>query len=279
MTFPADDPRHGSYAGALQHWRAGEPACPACLTASRRADKRRDLAHLNGRPPMVPLGDDAHRIVTTAPRNQLGAATGMTSHRLRDYQVNGPAAMVRRASRDAILAFDLRWTPIGIQRRLRALSCLGWSMQAIADRTGRDMGSLARLRRNPNVRFVRREFADDILTIWADLHMTPAPSSHSARETRGEARRRGWLPPLAWDNIDDPDETPVDWAYVPDREARVVEYVAEGFGVSEVCRRLHLSRASFQKWCGTKNLHDTYALLCSREYQRPPAFDLGQEAS
>lgn len=226
----ADDERHGSYAGAIQHWRAGETACEPCKAAARRDGKRRDLAHLAGRPPMVPLGERAHQIVTSSPRNQMAAATGMSVHRLIRYDRGGPDFVVRRETRARILAFRLVWTPVGIQRRLQALSRLGWSMKVIADETGINLGSLCRLRRNPDVKFVRRTIADAILAAW-DRHCdTTAPSSHSSRETVAEAVRRGWLPPAAWEDIDDPDEDPTALEDAGPDEI-VVERILAGFRV------------------------------------------------
>jgi hypothetical protein len=263
------DPRHGLYAGALQHWRDRESACEPCKAAARRADKRRELDRMYGRPPMVPLGDRAHEIIRTTPRNQLTAATGITSHRLREYEDRGPGMVVRRASRDQILAFRRLWTPIGIQRRLQALSRLGYSMKYLADTTGINLSSLCKLRRNPNVQFVRRTVAEAVLDVWEQLQDTQAPASHSSRETVAEARRRGWVPPIAWDDIDDPTEDASAHAYRPATRAETLEDLLEnGAGISEACQVLHVSRASLQKWCGTHGLHHIYRDLTARELRK-----------
>lgn len=203
-----DDPRHGTYAGALQHWRAGEKACEPCLQGARRADKQRDLDRLNGRPPMVPLGERAHSIIAATPRNQMTAATGISSHRLVHLERIGPEHLVRRVTRDRVLAFRPTWSPIGIQRRLQALAAVGWSLKVISAEAGVHLSSLCRLRRNPEIRFVKRHVAEGVLAVWGRLQMLEAPDNHSSRETKAEAVRRGWLPPAAWDDIDDPAEDP-----------------------------------------------------------------------
>lgn len=204
-----DDPRHGTNAGAVAHWRAGERPCPACKLGAMRAKKERQLRALTvGEPANVPLGDNAHAIIASTNRKILSDGTGVSQNQLRLYLLDGPGRTVRRTTRDKILAFRRPWTPIGIQRRLRALTLLGWSMQAIADRTGIYMTSLAELRRNEDIKFVRTEVADKILTAWSELCMTPAPDSHSARETAARARGRGWVPVLGWEDIDDPNEDP-----------------------------------------------------------------------
>ncbi len=255
-----DDPRHGSYAGALQHWKAGESACEACLAAARRADKIRDLARLEGRPPMVPLGERAHRIISTAPRNQVTAAIGMSSHRLVHLERRGPTQMVRRATRDRVLAFRPAWTPIGIQRRLQALAVLGWSLKVLAEETDVHLSSLCRLRRNPDVRFVRHTVAAAVLGVWERLNSTAAPDSHSSRETKAAALTIGWYPPAAWEDIDDPAEDPAalapeadevdevavhriltgDWRYPAasvDRTEVIRRWVTSGGSLNELSRR------------------------------------------
>lgn len=204
-----DDPRHGSQAGAVAHWRSGERPCGPCRDGALRAKKRRQLAELSGgESATVRLGEAAHTIIATTNRTHLAAGTGLGQSQLRLYQVSGPDKRVRRGTRDKILAYRRQWTPVGIQRRLRALTLLGWSMQAIADRSGIYMTSLAEMRRNEDIKFVRREVAEKILAVWGDLCMTPAPDSHSARETSARATGRGWVPGLAWDDIDDPGEKP-----------------------------------------------------------------------
>lgn len=91
----------------------------------------------------------------------------------------------------------------GTRRRLRALIALGWPSDALAGRLGLEtrqgvllMGVSGRV----SVRNARRVDA-----LYAELSMTPGPS----RKSREVAARQGWPPPLAWDDIDDPDEVPL----------------------------------------------------------------------
>lgn len=70
----------------------------------------------------------------------------------------------------------------GTTRRLQALQAMGWDLQAI----GADW-------RDP----------EQVARLYDELGMRPGPSQ-TAREI---ARECGWLPPLAWDDID-LDETP-----------------------------------------------------------------------
>lgn len=203
-----EDPRHGSHAGYMAHYRAGEPPCEPCRTASARADKQRRLDRERGNPRSVPLGKDAWRILTETPLNVLCAETGMRHERLIRYRKGGPTKQVHRGTRDRILAARRTWTPIGIQRRLQALSRLGWSMLVVADAIGADVDGLRRLRRREVVKHVRTPMALQVIRAYDQLHMTLPPAGASATETRAEAIRRGYLPPLAWEDIDDPTERP-----------------------------------------------------------------------
>lgn len=58
-----DDPRHGSYAGAVQHWLAREPTCEPCRDAGTRDRKRRRLhQHRTGQGVLVPTWRALRRI-------------------------------------------------------------------------------------------------------------------------------------------------------------------------------------------------------------------------
>lgn len=82
-------------------------------------------------------------------------------------------------------------------RRLQALAALGWTLQAIADRLDvwRQHVSVVQ---SGDRELVRADTARAVARVYRDLHMTPGPNSRTA----ARARRRGWLPPLAWDDID-----------------------------------------------------------------------------
>lgn len=205
-----DDPRHGTNAGAMQHWRDGEPVCEPCSKASAIMCKQHRLARHRGNPATVTLGDEAWAIIHFTPRKQLSKATGIRVDKLVRYDQDGPTQRVQRTSRDRILAAaTLRyWTPVGIQRRLQALTAMGWSMQEIARRTGVDLDGLKRLRRRENPKFVREYVATAVLAVYQELSETRAPSSRSSSRSITEARRAGYAPPAAWDAIDDLEEKP-----------------------------------------------------------------------
>lgn len=96
---------------------------------------------------------------------------------------------------------------VGARRRLQALATLGWSCQALADRAGVSYHTLRTVYHRDQVMtptdVMVRELYD---RFWA----FPAPASKSSATTVANARRQGWVGPLAWDDdeIDDPAASP-----------------------------------------------------------------------
>lgn len=205
-----DDPRHGLYAGAVAHRKQHEPLCPPCEVADRRWNKAARLDRERGNPRMVTLGVRAWTIVANAPRDQLYRATGIRVDKLIRLEQGGPGQRVYRTTRDRLLraSFEHFWTPVGVQRRLRALTRLGYSMRALAALTGIDPDGMKRLRMRPDPQFVRREFAEAVIAAYDALHMRPAPDGVGASRARALAAAHGWPPPFAFDDIDDPAESP-----------------------------------------------------------------------
>jgi hypothetical protein len=144
-----DDPRHGSYAGASQHWKAGEPLCDPCASAAARRRKVNRVLRATGRAKMVPA--------------------------------------------------------VGTVRRIRALRCLGWTVEDIA----RETGVPAKTLRNPCHRgqYVHRDTFNAVSRAYERLCMTQPEGGYHVRARR-HAVSMGWLPPLAWIDIDDPTEDP-----------------------------------------------------------------------
>jgi hypothetical protein len=113
-------------------------------------------------------------------------------------------AEVRRRLRNAhVLGVPMVVPSLGSQRRIRALMALGWTEKLIGAQVGHVTASTVRgVLMNETV---TARTAQRIAEVYERLSMRHGPSAR----TRALARNRGWLPPLAWDSIDDPDERPV----------------------------------------------------------------------
>lgn len=87
---------------------------------------------------------------------------------------------------------------VGVIRRIRALQAIGWRLADIDTAMGYDARSnfVHNLTRQAQV---HRDTFDKVQAAYDQLCMTPGPSER----TRRLALRRGWAPPLAWDDIDD----------------------------------------------------------------------------
>lgn len=154
---------------------------------------------------------------------------------------------------------------LGSQRRIRALARLGWSSAELSRRLGKHRSYLLKVMSND---LLEQLTATAIATLYEDLCMTRCTSPTAGR-TAAVAASHGWPPPLAWDNIDDPNEDPTGWMYDPSRLHVLVEIANRGGSVSEACRVLEVSREALQKWCGRKGHRDLYLTLAAREAYRP----------
>lgn len=112
---------------------------------------------------------------------------------------------------DALQGRPRRVGVLGTRRRLQALAALGWDWTILARHIGCHEEAVRTIvfRR----RYVYAATAERVAEVYEELSMTPRPATTSGeRNARaravGKARRYGWAPPLAWDDIDDPTERP-----------------------------------------------------------------------
>ena len=92
------------------------------------------------------------------------------------------------------------------QRRLQALAVMGWPTREIAARLGNLDAQTYVYIANGRTRTIRRRTEDAIAALYDELWDQPGRSAR----TRTIALRKGWAPPLAWDDdtIADPDAQP-----------------------------------------------------------------------
>lgn len=100
--------------------------------------------------------------------------------------------------------FNRRVDATGTRRRIQALMCLGWSQSELARRTGIHQEVFSEhLHRD----LVTTKSRDRVAELYESLsHLLPPTETRGQRisvnRTRALARRNGWAPPLAWDDID-----------------------------------------------------------------------------
>lgn len=88
-------------------------------------------------------------------------------------------------------------------RRIRALQAAGWTSEELAEKLGNTVtaGAVRKLLENPRV---YRTTQDRIEALYETLTMLPGPSEVN----RVRSARKGWAPPLAWDDITDLEAQP-----------------------------------------------------------------------
>jgi hypothetical protein len=114
----------------------------------------------------------------------------------------------------------------GSRRRLQALAAIGWSSLEVKEASGVSNGFLSAVRAGHH-ETLRPFFADKIAEAYDSLSMRVGPSTRA----RNLAQRKGWVPPLAWDDdeIDDPAAKPHTPKDVRIGHGRPLEYLLEDY--------------------------------------------------
>lgn len=115
---------------------------------------------------------------------------------------------------------------VGTVRRIQALSAIGWPSTQLGAQIGHNPRYLSQLLRRTRI---QSRTAEKVDALYRKLNMTVGPSP----STKAYAKAKGWAPPLAWNNIDDPTEKPNTGVHVPITAA---ERIAElhDLGITDV---------------------------------------------
>lgn len=118
-----------------------------------------------------------------------------------------------------VMAAGSRVDATGTRRRLQALTALGYTQTALIARMGMAL-AWAHCLWSERKQMVSAATARRVEQLYDELSMTPARPGVSASRARNLAARRGYPPPLAWDDgaLDDPGARP----YPPSAEVRAL---------------------------------------------------------
>lgn len=148
----------------------------------------------------------------------------------------------------------------GVHRRVQALVARGWSQSKIGARLGIDPGNFWSLMTSATVTVRRhREVAALYEELW---NVEPPHSDHRDKIAYSRAVtyavKRRWLPPLAWDDIDNDIEPPIpaDEESAIDEMAVELALLGEGVRLSPEERREAVRRLHSRKW-SDKRIGDT----------------------
>lgn len=244
--------------------------CPPCRTEMRHKAK---VVRTYGTIPRV-TADQAWEVldrlladgwtglaIATAadvPRRSIEGA--ITEHRRSGHRNSfGPTISARIVGHGHPTAGQIGST--GARRRLQGLAWQQWDLTLMAAHTGVNETTLAAIRSGATRR-VNVRHHDAIVEATNSIGMKVGPSV----QARQNAQRKNWVGLLAWDTIDDPNETPSGVGYTPPSRADALRELADrGAGITEATRRLNVSQDSLQRWCSRNGQADVYRKLARRE--------------
>ena len=181
-----------------------------CRTADRNYRKRYELRRLAGVPSHIPGPVvAAHlRTLTDSGHTLRGIANqAKVSERAIHYILNGQTNVLRAKALAMLAVQPLtaapRVDPTGTIRRIQALAAIGWPVVWTAEQTGYHYSYLFNIIAGRS-HTVPRPVAQRFAALYREYSCRIGHSEHA----RAIARRNGWHSPLAWDDIDNPDERP-----------------------------------------------------------------------
>lgn len=165
---------------------------------------------------------------TTVTKLLHGTRGGPPTKRLRPETA---AAILAVQPTPATFAPLARVDAAGTQRRIQALTCLGWSLTAQATEVGGTCKNYHALMYRPRVSAATAAL---VRALYDRLSMTPPTPGPAASNAKRYAHAKAWFPPLAWDDetIDDPSAIPVlvpptEWSN-PDVDELTIQHAAAG---------------------------------------------------
>ena len=183
--------------------------CTPCIAESRR---RKKLSR-NGLAPMTDAAPARRRIEALRRKGWSDHAIGMAagvSGSLIGY-IAATARRVRIGTHRKILAAGVPdagcLDGTGTRRRLQALQAIGWSFSDLSARLGFTRGTVHHWAHSDRVTAAT---AAATRRLYDELWDQAPPPGMAATRNRNQARAKGWVPPLCWDDdtIDHPDAIP-----------------------------------------------------------------------
>jgi hypothetical protein len=199
-------PPHGTagrYQGPRRHTRWQPCRCGLCRAAALRRAKTADLRRLRGLPGLVDrtlVANHVQQLLAAHWDRSEIADAAKVSRKTVFNVLNSTAATVQYGTAQALLRLRPEdapsWRPaLGAMRRVRALSAMGWPLWWTAERAGLSETGL---------RDISSGRTKTIDRVYRRHSMRIGPSE-AARST---ARAKQWVTAAAWNDIDDPNDTP-----------------------------------------------------------------------
>lgn len=250
-------------------YRDHKCACFECKDANRiRCYEYKKLvaygrptgALIDARPVQIHLGDlvmagMTSAAIAAAARIDLSTVRNIMNRRI--PRKRSTPFRIYQATAEKLLAItpDLTSVPDGhrvdargARRRLQALALKGWAIRYLADRCGLDRHKLDRALTSPRIfSSTNRAITALFEELWDKEPPTDTPIQRAVRTiTMRRAQAEGWLPALAWDDMD-LDDAPADvssWKVLVDEVAVELALHGERVPLTLFERRIVIERAA-----------------------------------
>jgi lambda repressor-like predicted transcriptional regulator len=246
----------GTNAGYWAHRRAGTDYCEPCKRAHALETKRWKYERAHGLRRVVPadkVRDHVDKLRAAGmSRGSIAHAAGISRTTLDGVYRNPGKGMHITTARKIMAVKGPIWLPVGRNdetfvprlgsvRRIQALLAIGWTHQAMKAHSG--ITTAVTLNQKGEWITVRTHAA--IAAMFDELSMKPGPSELSRRRNT----RRGYAPPLAWDEgtIDDPKAKPHGAEFGSTLKSRVdiaeiIELREQGYTLPQIAERVGVCR-------------------------------------
>lgn len=211
-----------------------------------------------------PVRDHIHALRSAGIGNKrISELTGVSHNTIqviltgRPERGTGPTKQVWRRTAEKLFALTVPDIPhsrvaggakvpsVGTRRRLQALVAIGYSRSELCRRLGVQVSNGHRLFLDSHL-VVNASTARAVAGLFDELQMKPGSCTRAVND----ARRKGWPPPMAWDEdrIDDPAATP---DCQPAEKLSIVDRYSElrdlGFSEREILRRLGMRAGALSR--------------------------------
>jgi hypothetical protein len=164
---------------------------------------------------------------------------------------------------------------VGVARRIQGLMYLGYTYPVLAPMLGVSTAQVHKWARGWQT-ITRASSRSRVGEVFERLCMSPMPDGRNAKYARTVARRNGWVSPLAWDDIDDPDEQPdlgerathrtggraeTQQRRAQDRLEDVEHLAAGGVSGDQIAQRLDLSPEALEKFLERQGRRDLWTRI------------------
>ena len=246
--------------------------CPPCMVQRRRMAKLRRTGRLPRPDPALAWERIDSWMGAGYSAAWIATACGLQMRNIESALSERNAGHVRKLGATVtgrIMAADIRTGTAGhcdalvARRRLQALACHGFDTSRLQAASGISFVTLASIRRGATKDITAARHHQ-----IADLYELLSGRFGTSTEARRRATLAGWVPPLGWDNIDDPTETPntgatSGWTSSQRFDLDDVEFLLDvaPYTLDQLAERLNVTKSAIEHACERGDRRDILTRL------------------